>query len=61
MVLAARRRPRAGVPAPAQTLASLGLGPAWETGTCERAERVAAGPDGQTAAVADNVIVTRRA
>lgn len=47
-------------PAPAQTLAGLGLGPGWETETYERAQRVATGPDGQTATVADNIIVTRR-
>lgn len=47
-------------PAPGQTLAGLGLGPGWETETCQRGERVATGPDGQTATVADNIIVIRR-
>jgi SAM-dependent methyltransferase len=48
-------------PAPEQILAGLGLGPGWETETCERAERAATGPDDQTATVTDNIIVTRRA
>jgi hypothetical protein len=43
-------------PAPAQTLTGLDLGPGWETETCQRAERAATGPDGQTATVADNII-----
>ena len=38
-------------PAPEQILAGLGLGPGWETEACERAERAATGPDGQTATV----------
>jgi SAM-dependent methyltransferase len=46
-------------PAPEQTLAGLGLGPGWETVICERAERVATGPDGQTATVTDNIIALR--
>jgi SAM-dependent methyltransferase len=47
-------------PTPADTLAGLGLGPGWQTRLCERAERNATGPDGQTATVADNIIVLRR-
>ena len=47
-------------PAPAETLDGLGLGSGWETEMCERGERVAAGPDGQTATVTNNVIVLRR-
>jgi SAM-dependent methyltransferase len=49
------------IPSPEQTLAGLGLGHGWRTETCERAERAATGPDGQTATVTDNVIVLRRA
>lgn len=48
------------IPTPEQTLADLDLGPGWRTETCQRAERVATGPDGQTATVTDNVIVLRR-
>jgi len=47
-------------PAPTQTLADLGLGPEWQTETCEQDDRVANGPDGQTATVTDNIIVLRR-
>jgi len=48
------------IPSPEQTLAGLGRGRGWRTETCERADRAAAGPDGQTATVTDNVIVLRR-
>jgi hypothetical protein len=47
-------------PSPQQTLTGLDVGPGWQAETCERADRVAAGPDGQTATVTDNVIVLRR-
>ena len=47
-------------PAPTETLADLGLGPGWGIERCERADRVATGPDGQTATVTDHVIVLRR-
>ena len=47
-------------PTPSETLVGLRLGPGWGTELCERAERVATGPDGQTATVTDNVLVLRR-
>jgi SAM-dependent methyltransferase len=47
-------------PTPAETLAGLRLGTGWGTELCERGARVAAGPDGQTATVTDNIIVLRR-
>lgn len=52
--------PEPEFPTPAQTLTGLGPGPGWRAEICERAERVATGPDGQTATVADNIIVLRR-
>lgn len=46
---------------PAETLTDLGLSPGWgRTEVCERADRVATGPDRQTATVTDNIIVLRR-
>ena len=47
------------LPTPAETLAGLSLGPGWSTERCEQAERVATGPEGQTATVTDNIIVLR--
>jgi SAM-dependent methyltransferase len=47
-------------PAPAETLAALALGPGWRAEMCERAERAATGPEGQTATVTDNILVLRR-
>jgi hypothetical protein len=48
-------------PTPTETLAGLGLASGWgRAELCERADRVAAGPDGQTATVTDNVLVLRR-
>lgn len=51
----------ATIPTPDETLAGLGLDPAaWQTVCCEARDRMATGPDGQTAEVTDNVIVLRR-
>ena len=40
-------------PTPEETVHTLQLGPRWLTERCERAERIATGPDGTTATVAD--------
>ncbi|OPX15247.1 methyltransferase domain-containing protein [Gordonia sp. i37] len=48
-------------PTPQQLRDAIGLSDSWSSLRCERSERVATGPDGQTTAtVADNVIVLRR-
>jgi len=47
-------------PSPEETRTALALGPGWQEQACERAERTATGPDGQTATVTDNIITLRR-
>ena len=47
-------------PAPGQVLASLALGEGWRVERCDAPERTATGPQGQKAAVTENVIVLRR-
>ncbi|MGW4070505.1 SAM-dependent methyltransferase [Nocardia grenadensis] len=49
-------------PAPEEVYAELGLPDAvWSVERAEKAERRATGPDGQTAAVIDNILLIRRA
>lgn len=47
-------------PAPEQTYATIGLSDDWEPLLLTARERVATGPNGQTATVTDNLIVARR-
>lgn len=46
-------------PAPEQTYATFGLGDDWEPLLLTARERIATGPDGETARVTDNLIVAR--
>lgn len=52
--------PATRYPTPEQTYAGLGLGDDWEPVLLSARDRVATGPDGQTATVTDNLVVARR-
>ncbi|MCD2190934.1 bifunctional NAD(P)/FAD-dependent oxidoreductase/class I SAM-dependent methyltransferase [Actinomycetospora soli] len=52
--------PSLRLPTAPEVLASLALGPEWEVVRADSPERVATGPDGQEAAVTDEIVEVRR-